>query len=70
MTHPFTIARHLGEGYKRDDVSVLRLMDRVNVFILPMVDADGFDPSSAGKQCAYDHQHLGRYSVLSRVSLH
>ena len=65
MTCLFIVARHLGEGYKRDDVSVLRLMDRVNVFILPMVDQEGFDPSGAGKQCTYDHQHLGRHSVMS-----
>ena len=30
-------------------------MERVNVFVLPMVDADGFDMASAGKQCTYDH---------------
>ena len=82
MTCLFIVARHLGEGYKRDDVSVLRLMDRVNVFILPTVDKDGFDPSSAGKQgrnsitespagSEFHHQVASKvYLLISEVKLY
>ena len=59
MTHASCLShvvgfRHLGEGYKREAPSVLDLMERVNVFVLPMVDADGFDLTSAGERCTYD----------------
>ncbi len=43
------LARHLAEGQKRGDGRVTSLLNRANVFILPAVDARGFEPGREGK---------------------
>ena len=35
-------ARHLAEGGKRTDVTINRLLDRLNVYLLPNIDGEGF----------------------------
>ncbi len=43
------LARHLAEGVKRGDGEVAALLKRCRVFILPAVDAAGFDPRQEGR---------------------
>ena len=43
------LARHLGEGYKKADSSIIRLIDSVNIYLLPMIDYEHFDPSLDGE---------------------
>ena len=43
----FRLARHLAEGGKRNDLTVNRLLDRINVYFLPNIDGDGFDQVGA-----------------------
>jgi hypothetical protein len=37
------LARHVAEGAKRNDVTVNRLLDRINIYFLPRIDSDGFE---------------------------
>jgi hypothetical protein len=37
------LARHVAEGTKRNDVTLNRLLDRLNIYFLPRVDGQGFE---------------------------
>lgn len=60
------LARHLGEGYKRREPEIVDLFQRINLFILPMVDVDNFDLSGAGVNCGYDRQRQLSYEIGSK----
>jgi len=37
------LARHVAEGAKRNDVTISRLLDKLNIYFLPTIDRDGFE---------------------------
>jgi len=51
------LARHLGEGFKREDNIVTMILTRADIYILPAVDMGGFDVASEGT-CTYKDHHL------------
>ena len=42
------LARHLAEGHKTGDDGIIKLFNRTNVFIFPMIDVKGFRRGSMG----------------------
>ena len=51
------LARHMGEGYKRDDNIVTMILRRADIYILPSVDMAGFDTAKVGT-CSYKNHHV------------
>ena len=37
------LARHIAEGAKRNDVTVSKLLSKINIYFMPKVDGDGFE---------------------------
>ena len=59
------LARHLGEGHKQKNPHCRKLFEKANVFILPMIDVQGFSNDLEGT-CTYDRNRLMSYEIGSK----
>ena len=64
------LARHLAAGYKSGDKSIKALLNRANIFILPMVDQEGYayERDEVGK-CKYGRQQSMSNEIGSKFRL-
>ncbi|TRY63066.1 hypothetical protein TCAL_03885 [Tigriopus californicus] len=61
------LARHMGEGFKRGNPHIVDLFKRVNLYLIPMVDIDGFSMNLEG-ECTYDRERKMEFEAGSKFS--
>ena len=65
------LARHLAEGHKKGDDEIVKLFNRTNIFIFPMVDSKRFEKGQMGecnKATELLHKEVGSHFTSSNLN--